>query len=198
MTADELRTLFDSAAPRCARCRSRATSIEWTTADGGYPEVGDVVATFLCGEHSFSGTSYWVHIDDLLANFESWERHFKGKRWAQDLVSALALTLRRLSRIGGDASTVLYEVYIFSDPPLVKVGIARNSAKRSRDVANASGRPNIVVRTWTVGSKDAARRVEASVHLALRTHRREGEWFAVTPSAAAAAVESALSPAEET
>jgi hypothetical protein len=83
-------------------------------------------------------------------------------------------------------------VYVLDCDHGVKVGITYDLADRIRDLARASGIQPAVVRTYPVGSKSEAWRVESIAHWYLRDTRTVGEWFHCHPFDAIAAVERAL------
>ena len=193
ITRSEFKHLLAAARPRCVKCASLATSVEWTTADGRYPDEAEpVVTTFLCDDHGFDGDSYYVYLSEIEAEPERWMEHIGWKNWGHDLIDTLVSDLRRLAIITSDPGSEACEVYILSDPPLVKIGIAKDSKRRSRVVSHNSGRCNEVVRTWATPTKEDARRIEIAAHRLLAGERKVGEWFEVSADDAVAVVEAAI------
>ena len=76
---------------------------------------------------------------------------------------------------------------------LQKVGISRNPEMRRLVLSQQSG---LALKLWLLvgGAAIEPAALERSVHGRLKTARREGEWFAVTPAEATAVVLSVLLP----
>jgi hypothetical protein len=60
---------------------------------------------------------------------------------------------------------------------LVKVGISDSPNGRLAQFMTSCPFPIRMVRTWRLPSRQAAQRIERSVHVALRSFRTSGEWF---------------------
>jgi hypothetical protein len=60
---------------------------------------------------------------------------------------------------------------------LVKVGISDSPNVRLSQFITSCPFPIRLVKTWKLPSRDAARRIERGVHLALTNFRTRGEWF---------------------
>jgi hypothetical protein len=83
-------------------------------------------------------------------------------------------------------SDVPTSVYIIASGDLMKIGVARDPAKRLRAIktGNPHGATLIAYREFM--SAKSAYNVESRLHRFFHRYRRAGEWFAVSPGVAKA------------
>lgn len=83
----------------------------------------------------------------------------------------------------------VYVYWLGPNLPTVKIGHTNNPARRLREFANETGTPGhkaaFAAIVWLDRRREA---VELAVHRRLRDQRRDGEWFAVSPEDALAAI----------
>lgn len=77
-------------------------------------------------------------------------------------------------------------VYVIASGDLLKIGVARDPAKRLRTIKTGNPHGTTLVASREFMSAKSAYNVESRLHRFFHRHRKHGEWFAVSPGAAKA------------
>jgi hypothetical protein len=93
---------------------------------------------------------------------------------------------------GNAVSPQAYVYVIASGEEVVKIGVAKNTQGRLRGLQTAHSRKLSVMYEVACCDRSEAYAIEGRAHDALRASALEGEWFAVSPGEAMAAVQQAM------